>query len=315
MLTYGFYNSQNGDRRYDAEQFSQVFDGIINDGVFMGVGNHFNVVAAGNDMSIVVNSGRAWFDHTWTLNTAGYQLQIPRSEVAQDRIDAVILDVDHRNNYRKNQLMIVSGQRSTSPQKPTLIKEEYHKQYPLAYVYVAAGVTKITQANVTNAVGTSECPFVTGIIQTIDIDDLIAKWEVQWDQQMSKDQNEFNSWFANVKDTLDDTNVGELLNTLAWTTINLSVNNWSDTTVSNLGDGRAYYTYEVPLNHIYVDVPIIDRATSGTNEIQTEEEAEAFNLLCPNDGWVVADTETMKLTFYVITKPTISFNVRVQGVD
>ena len=31
---YGFYNSVNGDRRYDAVDFGRIFDGVINDGVF-----------------------------------------------------------------------------------------------------------------------------------------------------------------------------------------------------------------------------------------------------------------------------------------
>ena len=32
-VTYGFYNSLNGDRRYDANQMSAIFDGLIIDGV------------------------------------------------------------------------------------------------------------------------------------------------------------------------------------------------------------------------------------------------------------------------------------------
>ena len=28
-VTYGFYNSLNGDRKYDAKQFSSVFDGLL----------------------------------------------------------------------------------------------------------------------------------------------------------------------------------------------------------------------------------------------------------------------------------------------
>ena len=32
-LTSGFYNSLDGDRTYNAEQMSELFDGIINDGI------------------------------------------------------------------------------------------------------------------------------------------------------------------------------------------------------------------------------------------------------------------------------------------
>ena len=33
-FSFGFYNAVNHDRRYDAVQFGQIFDGIISDGVY-----------------------------------------------------------------------------------------------------------------------------------------------------------------------------------------------------------------------------------------------------------------------------------------
>ena len=42
-LTYGFYNSVDHDRVYDATQFGSIFDGVINDGVFQNIGDLFAV--------------------------------------------------------------------------------------------------------------------------------------------------------------------------------------------------------------------------------------------------------------------------------
>ena len=42
-VTSGFFNSLNGDRRYNAEQMSSIFDGIINDGIFANIGTAFGV--------------------------------------------------------------------------------------------------------------------------------------------------------------------------------------------------------------------------------------------------------------------------------
>ena len=33
MWSYGFYNSVNGDRLYNAQQMSELFEGLITDGV------------------------------------------------------------------------------------------------------------------------------------------------------------------------------------------------------------------------------------------------------------------------------------------
>ena len=53
-VTYGFYNSLNGDRKYNAEQVSSLFDGLIIDGVFASVGMAFAVKAT---TGITVNVG------------------------------------------------------------------------------------------------------------------------------------------------------------------------------------------------------------------------------------------------------------------
>lgn len=66
-VSYGFYNSMNGDRKYDATQMSSIFDGIINDGIYETIGDRF-VVRTSGGMNVVVGTGRAWFNHTWTLN-------------------------------------------------------------------------------------------------------------------------------------------------------------------------------------------------------------------------------------------------------
>lgn len=177
-LTYGFYNSLNHDRKYDSLQLSRMFDGIINDGVYESIGDTL-MVKASNAMSVSVGLGRAWFNHTWTLNDALYLVTITDAELALNRYDAVVLEVDSGN--RTNSIKVVKGTPAVSPVKPTLIKSDTVNQYPLAYIYVEAKATEITQANIQNAVGTSECPFVTGIMSTISVDNLIQQWSAEFD--------------------------------------------------------------------------------------------------------------------------------------
>lgn len=177
-LTYGFYNSLNHDRKYDSLQLSQIFDGIINDGVYESIGDAL-MVKASNAMSVSVGLGRAWFNHTWTLNDALYLVTITDAELALNRYDAVVLEVDSGN--RTNSIKVVKGTPAVNPVKPTLITSDTVNQHPLAYIYVKAKATEITQANIQNAVGTSECPFVTGIISTISVDNLIQQWSAEFD--------------------------------------------------------------------------------------------------------------------------------------
>ena len=314
-FSYGFFDSKNGDRKYDATEFSSIFDGIIKDGVYMDIGDHYNVTANGTSMSVFVGTGRAWFDHTWSLNTSAYELKIDQAEVVQNRIDAIVLDIDHRDAYRLNTLMVVKGTRSTSPVRPTLINEQYHKQYPLAYITIAAGTTAITTSMIENMVGTSACPFVTGIIQTISVDDLIDKWESQWNEKMASSEYEFNEWFSGIKNKLSTDAAGKLQEQLDWSTWTILKSGWSSSTIANLGDGQSYYTYTLQLNGVYIETPLIERAPSGTNSVQTVAEAEAFTLLTAPQGWAILDTDKKTITFYAHEKPTSDITLKIQGVS
>lgn len=190
-VTYGFYDSLNHDRLYNAQQMSAIFDGIINDGVFMSVGNQFHTVA-GTGMQVIVKSGRAWFDSTWTLNDAEYPLSIDAADVLLTRIDAVVLEVNSEVATRANTIKVVKGTPASTPAKPTLTNTATIHQHALAYVTVAKNITAITNSMIEIVVGKTETPYVTAILETTDITDLFKKWE-----------NDFQTWFETVKGTLD----------------------------------------------------------------------------------------------------------------
>jgi hypothetical protein len=211
-VTYGFYNSLNGDRKYDAIQLSSLFDGLIVDGVFASIGTCFAVKAKGG-LTVDVGIGKAWFNHTWTLNDAILPLEAPISEVLLDRIDAVVLEIDSSEFVRANSIKFIQGTPSSQPVRPTMASSETLHQYPLCYIYRAAGSTEITQADITNMVGTEETPFITGILQTISLDELLGQWQNELDQFISSEQsdftdwmndekNEYNAWFEQMKSDL-----------------------------------------------------------------------------------------------------------------
>lgn len=197
-FTCGFFNSENGDRKYNAEQMSAIFDGIIADGVFTTIGDHM-AVSAGTGMQVLVGTGKAWFDHTWNVNDAAYPLAIAASDVTLSRIDAIVLETNHSDSVRLNKLRVVQGTVASSPAKPTLTNSEKVHQHPLAWVTVRPGVTQIAASAIENAVGTSACPFVTGIIATTSIDALFNQWN-----------GEFDEWFDNLKAQLSDNVVANL---------------------------------------------------------------------------------------------------------
>ena len=197
-ITSGFFNSVNGDRKYDAMQMSSIFDGLIIDGIFASIGTAF-VVKATTAQTVNVGIGKAWFNHTWTLNDAVLPLECPDSELLLNRIDAIVLEVNTTETVRENSIKIIQGTPATDPSRPTLIKEGTIYQYPLCYIYRASGSTTITQADITNMVGSDETPFVTGILKTISLNELLGQWEAELDQFMTDQSNEVVEWTESQK--------------------------------------------------------------------------------------------------------------------
>lgn len=160
-FTFGFYNSLNHDRVYDSLSISKIFDGLITDGVYATIGNCFKVTPASGN--VTVGTGRAWFDHTWNLNDSAMTLTGEPAHSTLDRWDAIILDINSSNSYRENGIQWIYGTAASNPVKPTMIRTISHNQYPLAYIYRRADST-ITSSDITNTVGTEECPYCTGLL-------------------------------------------------------------------------------------------------------------------------------------------------------
>lgn len=194
----GFFNSVDHDRLYDATDISRLFDGLIRDGIFASIGDCL-VVKQSNQMNVTVGTGRAWFNHTWSYNDALYPVTIPPSEILMDRIDAVVLEINSVESVRANSIKLIKGTPSSTPTKPVLTNTKEVHQYPLAYVTVGKEVTSIRQADIENCVGTSACPFVTGILEVISIEQLIPQWKDILNRFVEENTANFNTWMNGEK--------------------------------------------------------------------------------------------------------------------
>ena len=322
-VTCGFYNGLNHDRRYDSSQMSTLFDGIINDGVFQSIGTCM-IVKATTDNIVSVGIGRAWFNHTWTWNDAILPITADLPEVILDRIDAVVLEVNATESIRENSIKIVKGEPSSSPVRPTMIDTTYVHQHPLCYIYRKAKSTEITQEDITNMVGSEECPFITGILKTINTSELLMQWKAQ-----------FDDWFSGLKDILSGDVAGNLQVEIDTETADrktavsaeasaryaadgflyeatLTVNAWTSTTVNS----AAAYTQTVTPTKVNRGPTITAQMQFDgpmcrqTNNSDTNEKLlEVLNII--NKGYTVTGSGTVTVT--VFEKPTSDIEVYWKG--
>lgn len=197
MISYGFFNSIDGDRKYNADTMSNYFRGMVSDGVFESVGNAM-LVTAGTGMSVNVGTGKMLIDSRWLNNDASYTLQITAADSVLNRITAIVARLDYEN--RLMEIVAKDGTPATDPSVPALTNTASIKEKMLAYIYVKKGATGLTQTDITDTrINTEVCGFVTGLITQVDTTQLFLQWQTAYEQFYQS----FVSWFDTLTQTLN----------------------------------------------------------------------------------------------------------------
>ncbi len=228
--TYGFFNSLNGDRTYNADQMSEYFKGLVSDGVYENVGGALQVLARVG-MDIGVQSGRAIIDCKWFDNDGVTITAISAAHATLNRWTAVILRLSYE--YRYVGIATKDGTPATNPAQPTMENSETTKELCLAMIYVPAGATSITQANITDMRPSSMCGWVTGLVQQVDTSKLFLQWQSAYQAYYDEMTAQFDAWLSalteqlQVNTCIEEYEKREILNGSASNIIPLNMDGYS----------------------------------------------------------------------------------------
>ena len=190
-LNSGFFNSLNGDRKYDAEDFGKLFEGIITDGVFNNVGKKFEVTADGNNR-VRVDTGRGWKSGVWFENDAPAAVALPVPEVGMNRVDSVVVKID--TTTRLATFEVVKGTPKTGSWAiPSVTSTSTVKRVRLANVRRWPGTSVVTRDHITNTVGDSQTPWITAPLKQVD-----------FSNALDGVQKDLNAWMGQIGDVLSD---------------------------------------------------------------------------------------------------------------
>ena len=199
-VTYGFFNSLNGDRTYNADQMSEYFNGLISNGVYESVGGALQVLA-GSGMTVNVQSGRAIINCKWLNNDAALTLNITQAHAILNRYTAVVARLDIVN--RLMTITTKDGTPASSPVKPAMQIDSSMVELCLAYIYVSAGATSISQADITDMRASDLCGWVTGIVQQVDTSQLFLQWQTAYQNYYDEMTAEFTAWLDSLTQQLN----------------------------------------------------------------------------------------------------------------
>lgn len=196
MEKFGFFNSINNDRVYDAEDFALFFKKYFTNGVFNG---GLSVV---NDtgMTVNVNPGDANINGYRYTNDDNLELTLSIGDAQYTRIDNISIRLDL--DQRKISTIIDEGIPSSSPVAKEPQRTSLLYDLVIARVTIPAGATEITASMIEDTRFNSNlCGIVKGAVEQIDTTNVFNQYEAYFDE-----------WFAGIQSELSGDVAGNLQN-------------------------------------------------------------------------------------------------------
>ena len=189
-----FYNSENGDRVYDADSFEHWLKKFFTSGVFTGN----CAVSATSGMGVQMSEGYCNVDGKVRFFKAPVSFTLATANNAYDRIDTIV--IERNDTDRDITAKVVTGTASASPTPKAPVRANGVYQLVVAQIRVAAGATSITDADITDKrMDTSVCGYVVSAVQTPDFSELYSQFTAA-----------FGAWFNEMKGQLSEDAAGNL---------------------------------------------------------------------------------------------------------
>ena len=186
-----FFNSIDGDRKYNANDFTRYFSSILSNGVFLNGSNNFKV-SAENGMNIIINKGYGNINGNLFFEDSQTRIELPTSHLQKYYIILIRLD------YLEREVVITYKE---TQDINNLQRDEGIYELCLALISVPPSEINILDENITDTRPNAEvCGFVNSLI-TVDGEELFTQFE-----------SEFNNWFDGVKGVFGEDIAGNLLN-------------------------------------------------------------------------------------------------------
>lgn len=246
----GFFDAQNSDRLYSADDMNKPYSRVVADGVFatnQGTpSSDLQVVSAGTGMQITVQQGQGIFAAKWFENNSPIAITVPDNNSIYPRRDSVIVQVDKRISGRVGNIVYRTGTASTNPQPPDIGTVENVIEYRIANIYVAPGANAINNDAIVDLRGSSECPWVTSLIQQVDTSTLWNQYQTAFQKLYEAFTLDYEEYTEEQREAWEDF-ISQLTEEL--------------TVSTNVAMYTSYYTAQGTVTTVPINIPSFNPAT------------------------------------------------------
>lgn len=189
MEKSSFFNSNDGDRKYDATCWADYFSSFIENGVFLTTGADLSLnISPYGDRAVILRPGKAFVNGYFYHNDDDLSIDIPVGDSTRNRIDSVVIQWNLSERQIKAVLRSSTPAENPTPVTPTRTAEVW--ELVVAEIFVGKGDAQVTITNIKDKrYDPTVCGIVTSVGQPIDttkLNELIDKLFTRYDELVEK---------------------------------------------------------------------------------------------------------------------------------
>jgi len=230
-------------RAYSADVLAKILTRYFRNGVFSTPSSGLRVLQNAG-MTVLVKDGAANINGRQFYEETDRVLTVQAADASLDRIDSVVLRLNLEQSALTIDLYIVKGTAAATPAAPTLTRNASVWELGLSNLFIAKGVTTVTQERITDTrLDSDRCGVVASIIGDTDTTAYYAQIAADLEAFKAGSQADFtgwsttqkaafDTWFASVRNTLGNDAAGNLLNLInkyksKQTTVTIATGDWT----------------------------------------------------------------------------------------
>lgn len=191
------------DRAVGAKTMRDVFAHFFSDGVFSDTTYPFRLTKAASGLAVTVNPGVIIINGGWGILPEATTLTLGTGTTAGVIKYAVFARYDNNDEHRT--LYLRTDASAAGGEVPEPVTTEANvTEYRIGYITVPSNSSNLTNATITNEVGTSRCPYA---VPLFDIDPAEVLEDLRQDAQAAYDK-----YYELLQSALDGTTAGHLQN-------------------------------------------------------------------------------------------------------
>ena len=212
-FSYGFFNAQNLDRVYTAEDFTAYLSSLICNGILDTYRQCFAPTV--KNLTVTFGTGKAWIDGHYFISDTLHTIDLS-SYVDESLNRYVAIGIYCDRSTRTCGIRVLAGTAANDPVIPTFTNNNVTTYLTLAAVRLRAGATELTAEDVLDyRTDESKCGYCKCILGKCRVTEMLAemaKTNATLDE-LQKRLDAMNSQISELQTKVDDLTAGEILAT------------------------------------------------------------------------------------------------------